>query len=63
MAQKKIRVKLRHNSGVKGAEGMPGDTVTVNAAQARVWLDQGAAIPADPVERATDDSPDNTEQR
>ena len=42
MAKQKVR--LKHNSGVKGSEGLPGQIVEVDDAQAKVWLASGGCV-------------------
>ena len=45
----KTKVILTHHSHKKGAEGIPGDTVTVDEKTAEAWIASGGArLPAEP---------------
>ena len=52
----RMKVLLRHNSGIKGSEGLPGDVVEVTAELGKRWIEEGAA-------EATKDSVTPAEER
>ncbi len=43
----RMKVKLKHNSGLPGSEGMPGDIVEVPAKLGKQWIEERAAEAAD----------------
>lgn len=51
-----MKVKLKHNSGIIGSEGMPGDIVEVPAKLGKRWIDEDAA-------EATDEAVTPAEER
>lgn len=51
-----MKVKLKHNSGIIGSEGMPGDIVEVPAKLGNRWIDEDAA-------EATDEAVTPAEER
>ena len=51
-----MRVKLKHNSGLPGSEGMPGDIVEVPAKLGKQWIEERAA-------EATDEAVTPAEER
>ena len=44
-----MKVKLKHNSGLPGSEGMPGDIVEVSAKLGKQWIEERAAEATDEV--------------
>jgi len=44
MSGKRVTVKLLHNSGVPGSEGLPGQVVECSAEQAEVWYGVNGAV-------------------
>ncbi len=43
----RMKVKLKHNSGLPGSEGMPGDIVEVPAKLGKQWIEERAAEATD----------------
>jgi hypothetical protein len=44
MAGKRVTVRLTHNSGVPGSEGMPGQVVECSEEQAESWFAVNGAV-------------------
>lgn len=44
MAGKRVTVRLTHNSGVPGSEGMPGQVVECSEEQAASWFAVNGAV-------------------
>jgi len=44
MSGKRVTVKLLHNSGVPGSEGLPGQVVECSEEQAKVWYGVNGAV-------------------
>lgn len=44
MSGKRVTVKLLHNSGVPGSEGLPGQVVECSEEQAKVWYGVKGAV-------------------